>query len=329
MTRHARSAPPLAHLLDRAGHALGRHPLALLDVHRPAGAPAATSRSVCRHRKAGIWSTSATCGGGRHLRRLVHVGQDRQARWPRAPAPAPRGPPSRPGPRAAASRERFALSKRRLVDDGQPEPRRPSARQVLADARGSGASSSTTQGPAIRNGRRTERRGAPPSSSAATASVARRRPALRCGGWRTSYAAAMKLANSGCGRVGRDFSSGWNWQPTNHGCSGSSIISTSEPSGERPRQAHARARRTGRGSRSTPRSGGGAARSISGDAVDLGATASRGRRRTGRRPAASCRPCPSRCCCTGISDDHRVAALGLELARVGVGDAGRRCARTR
>ena len=30
-------------------------------------------------------------------------------------------------------------------------------------------------------------------------------------------AAAMKPAKSGCGRVGRDCSSGWNWQPTNHG----------------------------------------------------------------------------------------------------------------
>src|SRR3989442_142917 len=40
----------------------------------------------------------------------------------------------------------------------------------------------------------------------------------------------MKPANSGCGRVGRDLSSGWNWQPMNQGWSGSSIISTSEPS---------------------------------------------------------------------------------------------------
>ena len=30
-------------------------------------------------------------------------------------------------------------------------------------------------------------------------------------------AAATKPANKGCGRVGRDCSSGWNWQPTNQG----------------------------------------------------------------------------------------------------------------
>src|SRR5207253_1374287 len=30
-------------------------------------------------------------------------------------------------------------------------------------------------------------------------------------------AAAMKPANSGCGLVGRDCSSGWNWHPMNHG----------------------------------------------------------------------------------------------------------------
>ena len=30
-------------------------------------------------------------------------------------------------------------------------------------------------------------------------------------------AAATKPAKSGCGRVGRDWSSGWNWQPMNHG----------------------------------------------------------------------------------------------------------------
>src|SRR4051812_37545831 len=47
-------------------------------------------------------------------------------------------------------------------------------------------------------------------------------------------AAAMKPAKSGCGRVGRDWSSGWNWQPMNHGWFVSSTISTSCPSGDRP-----------------------------------------------------------------------------------------------
>src|SRR3569623_749328 len=47
-------------------------------------------------------------------------------------------------------------------------------------------------------------------------------------------AAAMKLANSGCGSNGLLFSSGWNWTPTNQGCSGRSTISGSMPSGDMP-----------------------------------------------------------------------------------------------
>ncbi len=47
-------------------------------------------------------------------------------------------------------------------------------------------------------------------------------------------AAAMKSRNRGWALLGRLFSSGWNWTPTNQGWSGSSTISTSRPSGERP-----------------------------------------------------------------------------------------------
>src|SRR5205085_3594925 len=49
-----------------------------------------------------------------------------------------------------------------------------------------------------------------------------------------SRAAAMNERNSGCGAAGRDLYSGWNWQPTNHGCPSSSMISTNLPSGEMP-----------------------------------------------------------------------------------------------
>ena len=55
-----------------------------------------------------------------------------------------------------------------------------------------------------------------------------------------STAAAMKLANRGCGSKGRDFSSGWNCTPMNQGWSGSSMISGSRPSGDMPAEAHAR-----------------------------------------------------------------------------------------
>src|SRR2546423_257550 len=46
----------------------------------------------------------------------------------------------------------------------------------------------------------------------------------------------MKPRKSGWQSVGRDLSSGWNWLARNQGCSvaRSSIISTSDPSGERP-----------------------------------------------------------------------------------------------
>src|SRR4051794_12708474 len=39
-------------------------------------------------------------------------------------------------------------------------------------------------------------------------------------------AAAMNERNSGCGALGRERYSGWNWQPRNHGWSSSSTIST-------------------------------------------------------------------------------------------------------
>src|SRR6516164_9481519 len=45
-----------------------------------------------------------------------------------------------------------------------------------------------------------------------------------------SRAAPTKPRKSGAARVGRDLNSGWNWLATNHGWSGSSMISTSRPS---------------------------------------------------------------------------------------------------
>jgi len=41
-----------------------------------------------------------------------------------------------------------------------------------------------------------------------------------------SYAAPMKVRNSGCGSSGFDLNSGWNWHPIKCGCSGISTIST-------------------------------------------------------------------------------------------------------
>lgn len=41
-----------------------------------------------------------------------------------------------------------------------------------------------------------------------------------------SAAAVTKPLNNGCGLLGLLLNSGWNWQATNHGCSGISTIST-------------------------------------------------------------------------------------------------------
>src|SRR5690554_489868 len=49
-----------------------------------------------------------------------------------------------------------------------------------------------------------------------------------------STAARTKEVKSGCGSKGLDFSSGWNCTPMNQGCSGSSTISGSSPSGDMP-----------------------------------------------------------------------------------------------
>jgi hypothetical protein len=49
-----------------------------------------------------------------------------------------------------------------------------------------------------------------------------------------STAASTKEENSGCGSNGRDFSSGWNCTPMNHGWSACSMISGNTPSGDMP-----------------------------------------------------------------------------------------------
>ena len=43
-----------------------------------------------------------------------------------------------------------------------------------------------------------------------------------------------EFAKQGMGRAWVDFNSGWNWPPTNHGCSESSTHSTKVPSGDWP-----------------------------------------------------------------------------------------------
>ena len=74
--------------------------------------------------------------------------------------------------------------------------------------------------------------------------------------------APMNATNSGCGRVGRLFSSGCAWVPTMNGWTSAaySTNSTRCPSGRGAGEPSARFRRCGRGIRCSPRNGGGAAR---------------------------------------------------------------------
>ena len=63
-------------------------------------------------------------------------------------------------------------------------------------------------------------RAAPSGADAALVLLAwlgRRLYGPRAGWGIGAFAAAMKLANSGCGSKGLDFSSGWNCTPMNHG----------------------------------------------------------------------------------------------------------------
>ena len=59
-------------------------------------------------------------------------------------------------------------------------------------------------------------------------------------------AAATKPRNRGWGRSGRLLNSGWNWQPTNHGWSAISTISTKRPSGDVPATRRPTASSSGR-----------------------------------------------------------------------------------
>ena len=220
---------PLAHLLHRAGHRLRRASTAP-SSRSPACrcAPAATSRSVCRQRKAGIWSTSTTSAAGAACSgRWMSVSSGRPvAARTRSSAASPS---SSPGPRAAPGVRRLALSKLALKQTGTRRAR-AEPRQMLGHAQAARRPARRTQGPAMRNGRLRERPA--PSARRSRRAPAAAAPARRRA-WRRS-AAPMKPANSGCGRVGRDLSSGWNWQPMNQDGRAARSISTSPPSGDRP-----------------------------------------------------------------------------------------------
>ena len=82
-----------------------------LTLTTRAGAAAATSRSVWRHRKAGICRTSTTSATSAHWPRLVHVGQRRGMPSSRGRRRRSASALSRPRPRWPAALVRLALSK--------------------------------------------------------------------------------------------------------------------------------------------------------------------------------------------------------------------------
>ena len=84
---------------------------------------AAISRSVCRHRKAGICSTSTTSATRAHCAGLVHVGDDGQAER-LADLGEHGSAPSRPDAALAREAGAVGLVEGRLVDEADAEPRR-------------------------------------------------------------------------------------------------------------------------------------------------------------------------------------------------------------
>ena len=91
----------------------------LMLTARPVRA-AATTRSVCRQRKAGIWSTSQTSAAGAHWCgswTSVITGRPVSCLTSRRT----RSPSSRPGPRKLLSELRFALSKEDLKTSGDAQ----------------------------------------------------------------------------------------------------------------------------------------------------------------------------------------------------------------
>ena len=97
-------------LVDRAAHAFGMHPLALLHVHRLARCAGGDEQIGLPAEEGGDLQHVDDLRRRRALLGQMHVGEDRQARSPRARVERGESPSS-PGPRCAPAFERLALSK--------------------------------------------------------------------------------------------------------------------------------------------------------------------------------------------------------------------------
>src|SRR5262245_39200881 len=147
-------------------------------------------------------------------------------------AASTRNPSISPGPRNDDPDVRLALSYDALKMKGMASRLAVSTSRLATAA--VCASLSMTNGPA------TGTIGLPPpipSRSSVTTDTAQATdsavdlgtPAVLC-----LYAASTNEANSGCGLVGLERNSGWNWTARYHGCPGNSAISANLPSGDRP-----------------------------------------------------------------------------------------------
>ena len=204
---HLAATPAPLHLLHRARHPLGLHPLPLLHVHRLAG----RARRPRAGRSAGRGTRgSAARPPPRRPRAAcaaswmsVRIGQ---ARSRPAPARAPRRPSSSPGPRVARQPRAIGLveagleadrhARRRADERGQRLRRRAGMSVVLFDHAGPGDQER-------RLGRRSRRISAERLGQVDAAPwPAPPRPGA------ARSAAPMNPAKSGCGRVGRDLQLG-------------------------------------------------------------------------------------------------------------------------
>ena len=216
----------------------GARNCALLDVDGPAGPPPRRrSRSVCRDRKAGIWSTSATSAAGAACAaRGCRSGSAARCALLTA-AESLQAIVAGPARGTSDSEVRLALSNDALKTSGTPARRatlRPGERHVehmppaLDHA---GPEDEAERVPAARRSRAPPARAGRPCGSgqcagfvppdqACRASAGRRRRRS----WRTA----------GAGAAGARGTPGGTAPPMNHGWPGSSAISTNLPSGERP-----------------------------------------------------------------------------------------------
>ncbi len=200
---------PAPHLLDRSRHARRRHPLPFLHVHRTAGATRGHEQVGLAAEKRRDLKHVRHFRGTRRLIRLVDVGQYRKAG--RRPNSLERAE-AFVQPRAARSRQAgpVGLVETRLEAHRHAPPAGVGG-QHFADSRQHVARLHHA-------GTRDHERGAgerPCGQREASAIVLTAGDSPLPRDCRRRNAAPMNPANRGWGRVGRDLSSGWNWQPMN------------------------------------------------------------------------------------------------------------------